>query len=671
MATSAWVRPAQLPADLATFAGREAELAVIGEPPAGPGAGPATVVITALGGMAGVGKTTLAVHWAHRVADRFPDGQLYLDLRGFGPADRPVEPADALPGLLRSLGVPGGDLPSGLDAQAALYRSRLAGRRMLILLDNARDSEQVRPLLPGTPGCLVLVTSRNELTGLVVVDGAHPVRVDLLDDAAARKLLARRLSKRFDEAAPAAVATIVGLCAGLPLALAVVAARLATSPGHTLDSVADDLRAAGGGLEALRGPDATTDPRAVFSWSYRALSPSAAALFRALGVHPGPDIGRAAAASLLGAPPGTARAALLELERASLVVEHRLGRFVVHDLLREYARERFADAPADERDAVHRRLFDHHLHTAHRAETLLTPTRVPVEFPAPAPGTTPEPLADEEQALTWFAAEYPVLVALLHRAADQRRDADVTRLAWALGTFQRRHGHWADQLATQGLVLAAAQRLGDPAAVADAQRDLGHALSRTGDSDAAREQMKLAIAGYAALGDHTGEAHAERGLGFALLSAGRHAEALRHIGRAGELYEALGNRGGLAKSLNETGYIETLRGDHRAGITRCEQALVLFRELGDRHGEAATLDSLGNAYHRAGDLDRALAAHAASVELFKQVGDRYEMAVGYDSLGDVHRDAGDPDAARSMWQAALALYRELEHPAADAVAAKL
>ncbi|NRQ40467.1 transcriptional regulator, partial [Nonomuraea sp. NN258] len=338
--------PAQLPYGLLDFAGRHAELDRLDElcPDEGPGGGPArAVVISAIGGMAGVGKTTLAVHWAHRVRDRFPGGQLYVNLRGYDPGGSAMDPAEAIRGFLDAFGVPPERVPIGLEGQAALYRSLLAGRRVLIILDNAENAEQVRPLLPGSPGCLVLVTSRDQLSGLVVAEGAQPLSVGLLTPDEARQLLARRLSQGRVRAESGAVDEIIELCGRLPLALAIVAARAATNPGFPLALLAGELRAAKGRLDPFHSTDRSTDMRSVFSWSLQRLSGAAQRLFRLLGLHPGPRISAYAAASLAGTPVTEARAALTELARANLVTEPAPGRFTCHDLLRAYAGELAAD----------------------------------------------------------------------------------------------------------------------------------------------------------------------------------------------------------------------------------------------------------------------------------------------------------------------------------------
>ncbi|HEX6682479.1 MAG TPA: BTAD domain-containing putative transcriptional regulator [Candidatus Limnocylindrales bacterium] len=364
---------AQLPADTPSFAGRTAELSQLDGLP------PSSLVV--ISGAPGVGKTALAVRWAHRVAPRFPDGQLYLNLRGFDPGGVVMEPGDAVRWALDSLGVPANRVPSTVDAQAALYRSRLAGRRMLVVLDNARDPAQVRPLLPGTPGCLVLVTARNQLASLVAAEGAHPLPLGPLDPGDARELLAQRVGAARTAGEPAAVAEILDRCAGLPLALVIIAARAALSGNLPLAALADRLRRGGDRLDALTTGDPGTDLRAVFSWSYRSLGAGAARLFRLLGLHPGPDVSVAAAASLAAVTVCEARRLLAELVRASLAAEPAAGRYRLHDLLRAYAAEvAVSGEPRRTRRAATFRMLDHYLHSAHAA------ARDPLTLPPPAPG---------------------------------------------------------------------------------------------------------------------------------------------------------------------------------------------------------------------------------------------------------------------------------------------
>jgi hypothetical protein len=379
-----WPVPRQLPPDVFSFTGRQAQLAEL-DSLLGPNR---TVVVSAVSGTAGVGKTALAVHWAHRVAAHFPDGQLYVNLRGFDPAGPPVTAGDAVRGFLEAFGVEAQRIPQSIEAQAALYRSLLADRRVLVLLDNARDADHVRPLLPGSSGCLTLVTSRHHLASLIAAEGARPLLLDLLSQEEAMQLLSHRLGAARVEAEPHAAGELIERCARLPLALAIIAARGATRPAIKLVTLAEELRETHGRLDPFVGDDATVDVRAVFSHSYQDLSPAAATLFRLLAVHPGPDIATPAAASLAGATVPLARSMLTELVNANLVNERVPGRYTFHDLLRAYAAEllrQHADEgrTADEGQSATRRLLDHYLHTASAAALMIYAHRDPIELITP------------------------------------------------------------------------------------------------------------------------------------------------------------------------------------------------------------------------------------------------------------------------------------------------
>ncbi|MFG3255075.1 BTAD domain-containing putative transcriptional regulator [Streptomyces sp. NPDC048172] len=461
--------PAQLPPDLTSFVGRSAELAQLQAllPDRSP---PPTVVVATVSGMAGAGKTALAVRWAHQVADRFPDGQLFLNLRGFDAGEEPVPAQSALRTFLAALGVPEQQIPAPLDAQASLYRSRLAQRRVLILLDNARDIEQVRPLLPGSPGSLVVVTSRNRLTGLVASAGAHPVTLRRLTPEDGHALLGHRLGAQRTAAEPAAADEIVARCARLPLALAVAAARAAANPGFPLSAIAEELRHSDENLDAFASSDLSTDVRAVFSWSYAALSAPAARLFRLLALPTGPDVSAHTAAALAGLGTAATRALLAELADAHLLVEHRSGRYTPHDLLRVYAAERLrAAGPVREQERAVERLLSWYLHTMDAAHPLLTPHRRRLRLEPPPPGCLPLAFTDREEAREWCETERANLVAATHFATVSGRGDLAWRLNSALWGFLHLRNHLADRRdaspAALGLARAAHGRAGEGGAL--------------------------------------------------------------------------------------------------------------------------------------------------------------------------------------------------------------
>jgi DNA-binding SARP family transcriptional activator len=665
--TAPLATPRHLPPPPRWFAGRareqaelDAALATVDQS--------STVVISALSGTAGVGKTALALRWAHRVAREFTDGQLYVNLRGFGPHE-PMTPAEAVRVFLDGLGVPPPRVPAGLDAQVGLYRSLLAGRRMLVLLDNAADADQVRPLLPATPGCLVLVTSRNLLNGLVVADGARRVVLELLPEDDARQVLADRLGPERTDAEPDAVARIVAGCARLPLALSVAAAYAANRRDDSLGAIAAQLA---GGLEMFDGGDPATDVRSVLFWSYRVLTVEAARLFRLLSLHPGPDFTALAAASLVGVPLGQTRPALAELIGAHLVDEHRSGRFALHDLLHAYAGELSRAHDADtERRAATARMVDHYLHTSYAAALALHPHGHRIEIAPATTGTRIETIADAERSLAWFAAEYPVLRTLVGHAAHHGYDVAAWQLAWTLTDYLDRHGRWHDQAEVHTLALTAARRLGDAGAQAHAHRACARARMRLGGQDEAHDHYAAAVELFAALDDRAGQAHAHLGLGWVLEHQGRVAEAVEHDRQALALFRALDHPLGQARSLNNLGAHRGQLGDHEQTVADCGAALALFEQAGDRFGQAAAYDSLGRAHHQLGRYDEAVGCYRRAADLMHRVGYRYYEALTLMHLGDVHHDHGESDAARLMRQRALDILEHLEHPDAETVRTNL
>ena len=417
-AGQATVVPRQLPAGVAHFAGRTAELAELQawQHEAASADGVAKVLV--IGGTAGAGKTALAVHWAHQSAAEFPDGQLYVNLRGFDPSGTPVAPGDALRWFLGAYGVSEEQIPDSVEAQSALYRSVLAGKRVLVILDNARDAAQVRPLLPGSRSCLALVTSRARLPGLAATEGARLVPLDVLTAGDAHELLASRLGERARAEADAAH-QLTEACSRLPLALSIVAARVAARPYLPLADLARELADAQGRLEALDAGDPVASIRAVFSWSCEQLSGPAARMFRLLGLHAGPDVTIAAAASLAGVDRGQAAAAVAELADTHLIAEHAPGRYAFHDLLRAYAAylARATDSDAERHDAV-LRVLDHYLHTSSAGSRVLNPVRPHITLAPAQRGVVPELLSYASETLAWYEAERQVLIAAIAQASD-------------------------------------------------------------------------------------------------------------------------------------------------------------------------------------------------------------------------------------------------------------
>ena len=613
--------PAQLPTALAAFAGREAELAsldaILPETNRGEDTGGAAV-IAAVSGTAGVGKTALAVWWAHQVAGRFPDGQLYVNLRGFGPQGDVVDPESAVRRFLEALGLPQERIPDTVQAQTGMYRSLLAGKRVLVMLDNARDATQVRPLLPGSPGCLALVTSRDQLTGLVAVEGARLLPLGLMTSQEACDLLTRRLGEARMAEDPESAGEIVRSCARLPLALAIVAARAVIRPSFPLAVIAAELRQATRALDPFEGGDLTSDVRAVFSWSYRALPEAAARLFRLLGLHPGPDISVAAAASLAAIPLRQARALMGELDRVHLLSEHRPGQYAFHDLLRAYAAE-LTDAhdSQDARDEAVGRLVEHYLHTAYRAATLIEPHYDPLTPSPPRPGVATAKLADAEGAQAWFNAEHNALLAAITTAADSL-PTQAWQLAWSLSIFLLWRGMWHQQTLACQAGLEAARRTGDIAGQAHSLNRLACGYARSGRIAEADPLFRQSLRLFEGLGDHLSQAMVHGSLGWLAGAQDRPAESLGHCLRALDEYRAANHRAGQALVLNDVGYAYALLGNYRQALTYCKQALAATQELGARSWEVAVWDSLGYIHHRLGDYERAISCYERSIALGRE-----------------------------------------------------
>jgi DNA-binding SARP family transcriptional activator len=651
--------PRQLPAPPPAFTGRTRELAQLD-----------TVPIAVIGGTGGIGKTWLALRWAHDNLSRFPDGQLYVNLRGFDPAGEPVAREVAVRGFLDALGVEPAAIPVDLDAQTCLYRSVVAGKRMLIVLDNARDTNHVTPLLPGTASCTVLVTSRHQLGGLVANHSARPLTLDMLAGGEARELIGRHLGADRVAAEPAAVDAIVAACAGLPLALGIAAARAALRPDIPLAVLAAQLREAR--LDGLDAGELAANLRAALYCSYRALPAAAANAFRLLGLVAGGDLGLPAAASLCAQPAALTRALLHQLISAHLVQEPVPGRYRLHDLVRLYAAEltRSVD-PDDVRRAALHRLLDHYLHTAHAADRCLHPHRDPIALAPAVPGAAPESIGGHRHAMTWLTTEHRALLAAIHQAAAAGFDTHVWQLAWSLVTYFDRRGHWRDRGATQRAALAAAKRLADRHAQAAAHRGIALAYTWLGRYDEARVEVRAALDLFSELGDRAGQADAHRSLARSWARQHRHRDALPHDLRALELYRLVGHRAGQATALNALGWHHAHLGNHRAALAYCGQALALHLRHGDRLGQANAWDSLGYAHHHLGHHRHAIGCYRRALELFRDIGDQSQEVETLSRLGDAHCAGGEADRAVAAWRQALAIVDELGLPDTEGVRVKL
>ncbi|MDX6292957.1 MAG: hypothetical protein QOH50_2032 [Kribbellaceae bacterium] len=659
------VIPHQLPTVGRGFVGRDQELTDLDRVLLGSKGQVATIAV--ISGTAGVGKTALAVGWAERAGSAFPDGQLYVNLRGFDPSGDLISPGDALRGFLDALQVTPGRIPADAAAAAALYRTLLADRRMLIVLDNARSAAQVRPLLPGGGSCRVLVTSRSTLPGLLASEGAHPLTLDLMDTDEARLLLVGGLGHARVKAEPAAAAELASLAARLPLALSLVAAHAAAHPTWSLAAVAVDLRRTRQGLDAFTGEDQATDLRAVFSWSYQLLTPTSARVFRLSGLHPGPDLPVAAAAALAGITAERVRPALAELERAHLITQHSPDRYSSHDLLHLYAVELAGGIDKEQacRQAV-QRLLDHYLRTADAGDQWLRPHRDPDELPATCGETEAIRFGGYQESFDWFESEHPNLVELIDHAARHGFDAHAIHLARTITGFLERRGLWSTWADVTRTAVDCSERCGDAPGQIVAHRYLAHALARLEQFDTAAAEARMALDLAVRSGDQLAQAWCHRVVAFVLALQDRPQDSYQHDLAASELFKASGHRTGQALALNSIGTLHAATfGDYRQAVAYCQEAQLLYQEVDHKLGEAATWDSLGTAHHGLGENEEAISCYRQALVLYRELSDLYYQALMLRSLGDVQHETGDDQAARSSWTQALALFSDLDHPTAE------
>jgi DNA-binding SARP family transcriptional activator/Tfp pilus assembly protein PilF len=677
------VIPRQLPGALRHFSGRAAELTQLAEiaETSRATAEPTLIVIT---GPGGIGKTALAVYWAHWSASQFPDGHLYLNLRGFDPTGQPMSAGESIGDLLFALGVIADRLPPTGDAKVALYRSLMADQRMLLILDNARDAAQVRPLLPGMASCVVIVTSRNPLAGLVAVEGAHVISLDVLSAAEAHDVFSSYLGVPRVAAEPEAAATVARQCAYLPLALAVAASRAAVVPRLTFASLAADLNDARQRLDTLSAGEELTDVKAVLSWSYRGSSAAARRMFRLLSVHPGPEVSVEAAARLADVSVGRARRLLSELAATRLITETGSGRYRFHDLLRTYSSDlALAVETARGRDTALRHLLDYYLHACHQAALHLEPDRsgeIQPGFPYPGPdrpgeirpGSPPAPaFTGPRGAFAWFTAEYRVLLRIVEAAASSGYPQHTWQLGWALTDYFRRSGQWHDWMAVQRVALTAAERLRDPSAQGHAHRSLARAYCWLGKYDDGRRHLRRALALFSSAGNELGQGHVHRNLAYVYERLGDDDQALKHAELALHCYQHAGHAAGAARALNTVGWYRAKRGDYRMAIDSCTEALLLLQGIGHRSGEAATWDSLGYARHRMGEFAEAVTCFENALEILTEIGDRDAEADSLAHLAEALDAAGESGRACQTWQRALAILTDLNHPDAEAIRARL
>ena len=692
--------PAQLPADVSGFAGRVAELAALDAQL--PGDAPTAVVISAVSGTAGVGKTALAVHWAHRVRDRFPDGQLYVNLQGYAP-DPPVRPVEALAGFLHGLGVPADRIPADVATAAGMYRTLLADKRVLVVLDNARTADQVRALLPAGPGCSVLITSRVRLSGLVAREGAHLITLDVLAPEEAHALIALLVGRQRAEAEPEALRELASLCGYLPLALRIAAANLAGQRHWTIAGYAARL----GRTNPVAALNVVDDDhvavRVAFDQSYAALAADARDMFRLLGLVPGADITAPAAAAMAGVAPAAAERALDRLAAAHLVQQHQPGRYACHDLLRWYAAVCAEEEDAEPvRRAAVDRLLDWYLANVRAAARLLYPDRRTV----PPPAGTAVGFTDHRAALAFLDAERANVVGAIRHAGEHGPWPVAWQLADAIHRYFWDRGHAVDWHAAAAAGMSAATAAGDRLAQIVAELNLGSLNWRLDQHDQAIRHYRAAYRLARRTGRGDLAADALGALGAVYRKAGRPREAVRpltralrlnrqagreepnNIGRLGSVYwelgrlaeaaecqtrafammEAIGSRGGQAIALANLGETHYLLGEPDRAFELLDRALVLYREVGNRGGEAETMCCLARLHSDAGRPATAFDLGYAALALAREIGGRLGIADVLNTLGALEHRSGRPDRAAELYREGLDLARETGNAYSEAVA---
>ena len=640
-----------LPRDIASFTGRQQELEQLAKAAAGAGG---VVSIHAIGGMAGVGKTAFAVHAAHRLADRFPGGQIFLPLHGHTPGQQPVDPEDALASLLLTAGVPPAQVPPGLEARMALWRDRLAGRQLLLVLDDAASSEQVLPLLPGSGGSLVLVTSRRHLSAL---DDATAVSLDTLPPGQAATLLVRLTGRAGLSPGDPSVGEIVRLCGFLPLAIGMVARQLHHHPAWTAAGRAAELSSARDRLGLMATENLSV--AAAFDLSYADLTGDQQRLFRRLGLHPGDELDGYAAAALDGTGLAAARRGLEALYDQYLLAELAAGRYRMHDLIGDYARA-LADRADADRDQVTERLLEYYQYTAARADALITRQARPA--PAVAEGPVPPAmptLANREQALAWARAERPSLIAALDQATATGQDALVIGLTAGLAALLQSDGPWGEAITRHEAAIQAARRLGDRLGQANALHDLGDVQRLTDDYPAAAQTQERALRIYRDLGSRLGQANVLRELGAVRRLTAEYPAAARALEQALGLYRDLEDRLGQANVLNDLGDVRRLTGDYPPAAEAHEQALDIHRDLGNRLGQAAALNSVGVVRRLTGEYPAAVQALEQALDIYRDLGNRLGEAYALRELGAVRRLTGEYPAAAQVLEEALDIYRDI------------
>ena len=659
--------PAHLPPDLPVFVGRQDEMAMMDGLLSRPGGVPFTPIIT-IDGMPGTGKTTLAIHWAHHVRGAFPDGQLYINLRGFDPNPPQVSTSEVLRGFLDAFGVPPSRVPDRLDALTGLYRSVMATKRVLILLDNARDAEAVRPLLPGASGSLVLITSRTQLTGILAGEGARPLSLDLPSVPEAREALVKRLGAERAAAEPEAIEAIIRLCARLPLAMAIVAARAAVRPHFSLTEIARGIADEEGALDTA----AVADIGSAFSWSYRLLNPEAARLFRLLTLVPGRDISLRAIASLLGVRPKEARAPLSELLDSRLLAEPQPGRYASHDLIRSYGRSLSAqiDDDALRADAL-RRLLEHDLLSAYEAYLCLRPMQWFDPPPVSGAGVSPETFVDSAQAMAWFGAEFRVLGTAVLHAANNGMPTYAWRLALLLQPFYQHRGQWHDWSETMQVALHAARLDQSRVGEAHASRSLAGALYYLGHTEQSLQLLKRTRDLYAMLGLTADLAHVESNLGTVHNALGEHERAIEYFVGALAIHQSQRNRQSQARAIEGIGAANRAMGRYEQAIILAREAMQIFIETCNHNGEGSCWAVLSASFHDLRQFERAIECRKRALSIYRELNSTADEAHQLALLGDTYASAGKVDLADQAYREALTICADLHLPLCRMLRTKL
>jgi len=658
-----------LPRGVPHFVGRAAELKELSRYAAqapGSGAGPVVVI----SGMAGIGKTALAVRWAHEHAERFPDGQLYIDLQGFHPSNVPAEPTVVARRLIEALGIPPAPIPAAPGAQLDHYRAALAGQRILLILDNARDSAHVRSLLSGSSECLTIVTSRNMLASLVALDGAFPINLGLLSTPEARELLTRRLGAERMACEAEASEELIGLCNGIPLALNLAVAHAVLRPRHDLDNLVQRLSDARHRLDGLTGEDPSTGMRSLFWSSYDALSTPAKRMFRLLGTHPGLDFTLLAAGSISALAEDQAAKAVGELVHAHMVIEHRPGRYILHDLLRVYAEE-CSHQDENERKAAVGRIIDHYLRNAHTAAGALYPGWLPDDLPPHPPGVLVGRPADQAAATCWYRSEISNLIASVSAASEGGFASHAWQTARAAITFLETAWRWQEAVDLSRFALEAAVHQGDAFRQAGAHRWLGNAFRDGGAFPEAHFHLERALSIHAGNGDTNQIALTHHGIAELYGRQQMFAEKLFHAKQALDIFRSSGDEICEASTLGSVANAYRSLHDFGQALSYGRLGVNLARKIGDRVGEASCLSEVAYALHNLGEYNEAIELNERAAAIFQATGNDYSLGFAYTEMGDSYAMMGDFKSAQKTYAKSIAIFDELQHPHADIIREKL